>query len=70
MGLSRNWAWAGGHCDHVGGGTGRGCHLLCADCQGAAFTLLCGWTFCPRFFPELALGREPLPVTWRVPRIV
>lgn len=54
MGLNGSWARAGGRftlgqklerktCDQVrggeGGGMGRGCHLLSADCQGAAFTL-------------------------------
>lgn len=49
----------------------RGCHLLGADGQGVTFTLLCGPNFsCPRFSPELALGQELLPMTWRVPRMV
>lgn len=53
------------------GGWIRGRHLLGADCEGADFALLCGPNFsCARFSPELALGREPLPVTWRVPRMV
>lgn len=41
-----------------------------ANCQGVAFTLLCGWTSCPGFSAELALGREPLLEIWRVPRVV
>lgn len=54
-------------------GAGRGgeevrvcvtCWVLTARVQPSLYS---GPTFCPRFSPELALGLEPLPATWRVP---